>query len=90
MGCGLCPGFVGKWEEREGEVSGKSFQKSHSPLSLHLQGRRSCTVPFKTAPCRFFFFFFRKGKQNLGVTQNWVMTEGISEVEEVLCNTPSH
>jgi hypothetical protein len=38
-----------------------------------LQGRRSCTVPFKTAPCRFFFFW-RKGKQNLGVTQNWVMT----------------
>jgi hypothetical protein len=60
MGCGLCPGFVGKWEEREGEVSGKSFQKSHSPLSLHLQGRRSCTVPFKTAPCRFFFFFLEK------------------------------
>jgi hypothetical protein len=23
-----------------------------------LQGRRSCTVPFKTAPCSFFLFFF--------------------------------
>jgi hypothetical protein len=28
--------------------------KSSSPLSLHLQGRRSCIVPFKTAPCSFF------------------------------------
>jgi hypothetical protein len=35
---------------------------------LHAQGRRSCTVPFKTAPCRFFFFFEEK-KKSLGVTQ---------------------
>ena len=50
-------GFLGKWGgERGGKNSRKSFQKSPSPLSLHLQGRRSCTVPFKTAPCRFFFF----------------------------------
>jgi hypothetical protein len=27
-----------------------------------LQGRRSCTVPFKTAPCRFFFLKKRKKK----------------------------
>jgi hypothetical protein len=28
------------------------------------------------AQCSFFFhFFLRKGKQNLGVTQNWVMTD---------------
>jgi hypothetical protein len=79
-------GFLGKWGgEREGKNSGKIFQKSPSPLSLHLQGRRSCTVPFKTAPCSFFLFFFfsfifflRKGKQNLGVNQNWVMTIGSS------------
>ena len=52
-------GFLGKWGgEREGKNSGKNFQKSPSPLSLHLQGRRSCTVPFKTAPCSFFCFFF--------------------------------
>jgi hypothetical protein len=43
--------------EREGKNNGKNFQKSPSPLSLHLQGRRSCTVPFKTAPCNFFFSF---------------------------------
>ena len=49
-------GFLGKWGgEREGKNSGKIFQNSPSPLSLHLQGRRSCTVPFKTAPCSFFF-----------------------------------
>jgi hypothetical protein len=70
-------GFLGKWGgERGGKNSGKNFQKSLSPLFLHLQGRRSCTVPFKMAQCSFFFhFFLRKGKQNLGVTQNWVMTD---------------
>jgi hypothetical protein len=70
-GDGLSPGFVGKWGgERE---RGKDL-KSSSPLSLHLQGRRSCTVPFKTASCSFFFFFEEKEKKNLGVTQKWVMT----------------
>jgi len=64
-------GFLGKWGgERE---RGKDL-KSSSPLSLHLQGRRSCTVPFKTAPCNFFFFFFEEKEKNLGVTQKWVMT----------------
>ena len=59
MGCGLCPGFVGKWEGKEKEkVSGKNDLKSSSSLPLHVQRRRSCTVLFKTAPCRFFFFFF--------------------------------
>jgi hypothetical protein len=28
-------------------------------------------VPFKTAPCSFFF---EEKKKNLGVTQKWVMT----------------
>jgi hypothetical protein len=70
-GDGLSPGFVGKWGgERE---RGKDL-KSSSPLSLHLQGRRSCTVPFKTASCSFFFFFEEKEKKNLGVTQKWIMT----------------
>jgi hypothetical protein len=56
-------GFLGKWGgEREGKDSGKIFQKSPSPLSLHLQGRRSCTVPFKTPPCSFFFLKKRKTK----------------------------
>jgi len=55
--------------------SGKRFQKSSSPLSLHLHGRRSCTVSFKTAPCSFFFFKEKKRKKNnLRVTQKWVMT----------------
>jgi hypothetical protein len=40
-----------------------------------LQGRRSCTVPFKTAPCSFFFFFFEEMEKHLGVTQKWVMTK---------------
>jgi len=57
-------GFLGKWGgEREGKNNGKNFQKSPSPLSLHLQGRRSCTVPFKTAPCNFFFHFFLKKRK---------------------------
>jgi hypothetical protein len=64
------PGFLGKWGgEREGKNSGNFFQKSPSPLSLHLQGRRSCTVPFKTALCSFFFsfiFFLKKRKTKFG------------------------
>jgi hypothetical protein len=40
------------------ERAGKTFQKSSSPLSLHLQGRRSCTVLFKAALCSLFVFFF--------------------------------
>jgi hypothetical protein len=60
-----------KWKGEK--VSGKNiFKKSSSSLTLHAQGRRSCTVPFKTAPCRFFFF--EEKKKNLGVTQKWVMT----------------
>jgi hypothetical protein len=35
----------GRKSERE-----KHFQKSSSSLPLHAQGRRSCTVLFKTAP----------------------------------------
>jgi len=54
-------------ERRRGWV-GKRFQKSSSPLSLHLQGRRSCIVPFKTAPCRFFFL--KKRKKNWKLPKN--------------------
>jgi len=42
----------------------KTFQKSSSPLSLYLQGRRSCTVPFKTASCSLFVYFFFEEKEN--------------------------
>jgi hypothetical protein len=62
------PGFLGKsGGEREGKNSGIFFQKSPSPLSLHFKGRRSCTVPFKTAPCSFFFhsFFFEEKKNKI-------------------------
>jgi hypothetical protein len=48
---GFCASGRGK---REGMNSGKNFQKSSSPLSLHLQGRRR-TVPFKMALFRVFF-----------------------------------
>jgi hypothetical protein len=67
---GFCASGRGK---REGKNSGKNFQKSSSPLSLHSQGRRICTVLFKTAPC--LLFFIEKRKMNLGVTQKWVMTK---------------
>jgi hypothetical protein len=40
--------------------SGENDLKSSSSLPLHVQRRRSCTVPFKTAPCRVFFFNKRK------------------------------
>jgi hypothetical protein len=42
----------------------KTFQKSSSSLSLHLQGIRSCTVPFKTASCSLFVYFLFEEKKN--------------------------
>jgi hypothetical protein len=69
-------GYVGAWAVVSfmqvgcKERAVKTFQKSSSPLSLHLQGRRSYTVPFKTASCSLFvYFFLKKRKMNLGVTQ---------------------
>jgi len=77
----MLAGYVGAWAVVSfmqvgcKERAVKTFQKFSSPLSLHLQGRRSCTVPFKTTSCSLFvYFFFKKRKMNLGVTQKWVMT----------------
>jgi hypothetical protein len=58
-------GFLGKWggERERGRITGKIFKKSPPPLFLHLQGRRSCTVLFKTTPGSFFFVFFEE-KEN--------------------------
>jgi hypothetical protein len=67
-GYGFWQGFM-QVEGRESERE-KHFQKSSSSLPLHAQGRRSCTVSFKTAPCSLiFFFFFEEKKKNLRVTQ---------------------
>jgi hypothetical protein len=50
-----------KWKGEK--VSGKNILKNLLlPCLLHAQGRRSCTVPFKTAPCRFFFFVNKRKK----------------------------
>jgi hypothetical protein len=63
-------GYVGAWAVVSfmqvgcKERAGKTFQKSSSPLSLHLQGRRSCTVLFKAALCSLFVFFFFEEKEN--------------------------
>jgi hypothetical protein len=35
-------------------------------LSLHLQGRRSYTVPFKTVRSLFVFFFFEEKENEFG------------------------
>jgi hypothetical protein len=43
--------------------AGKTFKNLLLPCLLHARGRRSCTVPFKTAPCSFFFFFLRKERK---------------------------
>jgi hypothetical protein len=59
-GDGLCPGFVGKWVERE---SGKNDLKSSSSLPLHAQGRRR-TVPFKRHCFSVLYIFFLR-KENV-------------------------
>jgi len=66
-GDGLCPGFVGKWVERE---SGKNDLKSSSSLPLHAQGRRR-TVSFKRHCFSvLYIFFFKKRKCNLEEPKN--------------------
>jgi hypothetical protein len=56
-------GFLGKWGgEREGKNSGKNFKNSLLPCLCIQNG----TVRF--------FFFLKKRKKDLGVTQKWVMT----------------
>ena len=70
-------GFLGKWGgEGEGKNSGKNFQKiSFSPVSA-FAGEKKLHGAVQNDTGQFFFrFFLRKGKQNLGVTQNWVMTD---------------
>jgi hypothetical protein len=80
---GFCASGRGK---REGKNSEKNFQKSCSPLSLRgeeyaqcrlkrRQGRRICTVPFKTAP---YLFLLKEKEMDLGVTQKWIMTQCFS------------
>ena len=64
-------GFLSKWggeREREENISKIFF----SPVSA-FAGEKNCTVPFKTAPGSLFFFF-KKKKMNLRVTQKWVMS----------------
>jgi hypothetical protein len=54
MGFGrVCASGRGK---REGKNSEKNVSKTSSPLSLHSQRRRPCTVPFKTTSCPSFVF----------------------------------
>jgi len=55
-------------------VSGKKISKIFFSLVSAFAGEKSCTVPFKTAPCSFFFFFFEEKEKRFGVTQKWVMT----------------
>ena len=54
-------GFLGKWGG-ERESGKKIFQKSSSPLSLHLQGRRTAQCRSKRHRAVCFVFFLRKGK----------------------------
>jgi hypothetical protein len=67
------------WANRRGKrrrIAGKKrFKIFFFPASA-CAGERSSTVPFKTAPCSFFW---KKMKINLGVTQKWVMTVSIKE-----------
>jgi hypothetical protein len=56
MGCGLCPGFVGKWEGKEKEkVSGKKISKIFfSPIST-FAGEKKLHRAIKNSTVQFFF-----------------------------------
>jgi hypothetical protein len=78
MGMGHA-GFLGKWGgEREGKNSGKIFKNILLlPCLCICRGEEAArAVQNSTVQVFFSFFsiFLRKGKQNLGVTQKWVMT----------------
>jgi hypothetical protein len=70
MGCGLYPGFMGKWEVKEKEkVSGKKISKIFfSPVSA-FAGEKKLHSAVQNGTVLFFFFFQEKEKKNLGVTQ---------------------
>jgi len=65
----LCPGFVGKLEEKE-DSGKKIFEIFFFPVSA-CAGKKENNA--KTTLFRVVFFL-KKMKSNLGVTQKWVMT----------------
>jgi hypothetical protein len=59
-------------EREKGRIAGKFSKISFfSPVSAFAGEKLHRAVQNGTVQ---FFFFLRKGKQNLGVIQNWVMT----------------
>jgi hypothetical protein len=56
MGCGLCPGFVDKWEGKEKEkVSGKKISKIFfSPISAFAEEKKLHRA-IKNSTVQFFF-----------------------------------
>jgi hypothetical protein len=60
-------------ERERGRITGKFFKNLLLPCLCICRGEEAAQCRSKRHRAGFFFFF-RKGNQNLGVTQNWVMT----------------
>ena len=53
----MCPGFVGKWEEREGRIAGKVSKIIFSPVSA-FAGEKKLHRAVQNGTVQFFFCFF--------------------------------
>jgi hypothetical protein len=59
MGCGLCPGFVGKWEGKEKEkVSGKKISKIFFSLVSAFAGEKKLHSAVQNDIVQFVCLFF--------------------------------
>jgi hypothetical protein len=65
-GYGLCPGFVGKWEEREGRIAGKVSKIIFSPVSAFAGEKKLHSAVQKRHRAVFFFFFFLEKEKRFG------------------------
>jgi hypothetical protein len=60
MGCGLCPGFAGKWEVEKEKLAGKDLKISFSPVSAFSGEKKKLHSAVQNGTVQFFFFFLEK------------------------------
>jgi TRAP-type C4-dicarboxylate transport system substrate-binding protein len=61
MGCGLCPGFAGKWEVEKEKLAGKDLKISFSPVSA-FAGEKKLHSAVQNGTVQFFFFLEKENK----------------------------